>query len=87
MNKSMSRWAQVSLDLASFEVVRHAWETLMGVLREELLHTVFANEEEAAAVLAQARQPGQHSSLSATRPSITSMLSCRDPCHTTALPS
>lgn len=46
---------QVSLDLASFEVVRVCWSTLQGILEEGLLHTVFANEEEAAAVLEQSR--------------------------------
>ncbi len=46
---------QVSLDLASFEVVRHAWSTLQSILAESLLHTVFANEEEAAAVLEQSQ--------------------------------
>lgn len=42
---------QVSLDLASFEVVQFCWAALLQVLSEGLLHTVFANEEEAAAVL------------------------------------
>lgn len=42
---------QVSLDLASFEVVQFCWDALLDVLTGGLLHTVFANEEEAAALL------------------------------------
>ena len=74
--RPLSWLSQVSLDLASFEVVRHAWRTLMAVLQEGLLHTVFANEEEAAAVLAQAGKAGQYLSLSSFTFSMTSLQCC-----------
>lgn len=35
--------------------MQHAWSTLQSILAEGLLHTVFANEEEAAAVLEQSQ--------------------------------
>ena len=41
---------QVSLDLASFEVVRGCADALLGLLRERLLDIVFCNEQEAAAL-------------------------------------
>ena len=41
---------QVSLDLASFEVVRGCAGALLGLLREGLLDIVFCNEAEAAAL-------------------------------------
>lgn len=60
---------QVSLDLASFEVVQYCWDALQQALSEGLLHTVFANEEEAAALLKAAAsakdQPGSAASNSA----------------------
>lgn len=40
----------VSLDLASFEVVRGCRDTLMSLLKEGLVDIVFANEDEAAAI-------------------------------------
>lgn len=40
--------ALVSMDLASFELVRHCKEGLMEILKAGLLDLVFANEEEAA---------------------------------------
>lgn len=49
------RAEQVSLDLASFEVVRCCWPALEQLLDAGLLHTVFCNEEEAAALLAKAK--------------------------------
>ncbi len=50
---------QVSLDLASFEVVRACAAPLLALLTERLLDLVFCNEQEAAA-LAEARAPGAH---------------------------
>lgn len=42
---------QVSLDLASFELVHNCGDALARVLREGLVDVVFCNEEEACAVL------------------------------------
>jgi hypothetical protein len=47
---------QVSLDLASFEVVRACAGLLLDLLHERLLDLVFCNEQEAAA-LAEVRAP------------------------------
>ena len=85
--RPLSWLAQVSLDLASFEVVRHAWGTLAAVLQEGLLHTVFANEEEAAAVLAQAGKSGQYLSPSSFTFSITLPRCCGKTCCTPCLPT
>ncbi len=41
---------QVSMDLASFELVRNCAGVLLGLLRERLLDLVFCNEQEAAAL-------------------------------------
>ena len=41
---------QVSMDLASFELVRNCADALLGLLRERLLDLVFCNEQEAAAL-------------------------------------
>lgn len=43
--------ARVSLDLASFEVVRSCWPALHALLRDGLVDVVFANEEEAGALV------------------------------------
>lgn len=49
--------AQVSLDLASFEVVRACAGPLLDLLRERMMDLVFCNEQEAIA-LAEVRAVG-----------------------------
>lgn len=49
--------AAVSLDLASFEVVRNCRGALLDLLREGLVDVVFANEEEAAALAGAGAKP------------------------------
>jgi len=46
--------ARTSLDLASFELVRGCKAALLGLLRAGLVDVVFANEEEALALLEEA---------------------------------
>lgn len=58
--------AKVSIDMASFEVVQYCWPTLERLLTERKLHTVFANEEEAAAVVAQSAAKHPNGTLAAT---------------------
>lgn len=43
----MTEMSQVSMDLASFEVVDHCRDVLLGVLEEGLLDIVVCNESEA----------------------------------------
>jgi hypothetical protein len=62
----VGRIAQVSIDMASFEVVQYCWPTLERLLTERKLHTVFANEEEAAAVVAQSAAKHPNGTLAAT---------------------
>ncbi len=51
MRKAHALHMQVSLDLASFELVHNCGDALMRVLKEGLVDVVFCNEEEALAVL------------------------------------
>ena len=43
-------WVQVSLDTASFEVVRNCWQSLLSLLQEGLVDLLLCNEDEALAV-------------------------------------
>lgn len=54
---------QVSLDLASFELVHNCGDALARVLREGLVDVVFCNEEEACAVLELAQLGGDGSAV------------------------
>lgn len=51
MRTAKQHGLQVSLDLASFELVHNCGDALARVLREGLVDVVFCNEEEACAVL------------------------------------
>lgn len=48
MEQARAAGAQVSLDLASFELVRNTLPSLQGLLQAGLVDLIFANEEEAA---------------------------------------
>ena len=50
MRAARTAGAQISLDLASFEIVRGCWDALEAILRAGLVDVVFCNEDEAAAV-------------------------------------
>ncbi|PNH08176.1 putative diflavin flavoprotein A 6 [Tetrabaena socialis] len=47
MSAARAAGATVSIDLASFELVRNCKEALLGLLQEGLVDLIFANEEEA----------------------------------------
>jgi sugar/nucleoside kinase (ribokinase family) len=51
MREARARGALVSLDLASFEVVRNCRASLVAILNENLVDLVFANEDEARELL------------------------------------
>jgi len=51
MRDARKAGATISMDLASFEVVRNKREELMQILKEELVDIMFCNEEEAAALV------------------------------------
>lgn len=50
MKQFRTKGALISLDLASFEVVRNCWDALSAILKEGLVDVVFANEDESACV-------------------------------------
>lgn len=50
MRAARAAGAVISLDLASFEVVRGCWEALKAILSENLVTIAFCNEDEAGAV-------------------------------------
>jgi sugar/nucleoside kinase (ribokinase family) len=58
MRAAKKAGAAVSLDLASFELVRSCKDTLVQLLEEGLLDLVFANEEEAVALAEELVPPG-----------------------------
>ncbi len=56
LNSAKETNCHISLDLASFEVVHAAQDSLPGILRD-YVHLVFANEEEASAFLGESLPP------------------------------
>ncbi|GAB4817507.1 hypothetical protein N2152v2_004553 [Parachlorella kessleri] len=56
MRAARAAGGKVSLDLASFEVVRGCLGVLMDILREQLVDLLFCNEQEAAALCQEASQ-------------------------------
>ena len=50
MRAARKAGAVISLDLASFEVVRGCWDALRSILSEKLVTILFCNEDEAGAV-------------------------------------
>lgn len=57
MRAARAAGGRVSLDLASFEVVRSCFGALLGLLRQALVDLLFCNEQEAAALCRVSCQP------------------------------
>jgi hypothetical protein len=60
MTAARAAGATVSIDLASFELVRNCKESLLGILRDGLVDLIFANEEEAITLCAELKLLDEH---------------------------
>ena len=69
MRAAKARGALVSLDLASFEVVRNCRDALRRILASGVVDLLFANEDQAAELTGQVSSPSASSCLLYTSPS------------------